>query len=182
MARRRLRFIAIVGSKKSGKTSLASYLVRRLSRKGRRVASIKHVHHRGFTMDTPNKDSWRLTKAGSGTVVVISPDEIAQITKLSRKPIRKRFTLAVKNAVRMRPDFVVIEGFTSVLQGSSRGFRVIVMAKDQSDLAKSLTRVDGRVVAISGEIAKRSKQSSYQGIPILRFPKYGDRILAAAAK
>lgn len=115
VGRRGARFIAIVGSKKTGKTTLATFLVHRLVRKGYRVASIKHVHHRGFSMDTPGKDSWCLTKAGSHTVVVISPDEMGQVTRLGNGLNRQLFPLAVKTASSIRPDIIVIEGFASML-------------------------------------------------------------------
>lgn len=106
MAYRKTRIIAIVGSKKSGKTTVAEFLVRRLARSGYGVSAIKHVHHRGFTLDTRNKDSWRLTRAGAGSVVVTAPGEIAEITRLSAMPMRKRFGLAVRAALQSNPDLL----------------------------------------------------------------------------
>ncbi len=182
VGRRGARFIAIVGSKKTGKTTLATFLVHRLVRKGYRVASIKHVHHRGFSMDTPGKDSWCLTKAGSHTVVVISPDEMGQVTRLGNGLNRQLFPLAVKTASSIRPDIIVIEGFASMLHSFSRPFVTIVMAKDEGDLSRSLGRVRCSVFAISGRIAETASKASHNGIPILKYPKDHERLFKAISK
>jgi molybdopterin-guanine dinucleotide biosynthesis protein MobB len=176
MARRRPRFVAILGSKKSGKTKLAAFLVRRLTWDGVRVAAVKHVHHRGFTMDTPGKDSWRLTKAGSRTVVVVSPDELGQITRLPAGGVRNRFKLALAKALETKPEVVVVEGFAAALKGLSSPFLIIVMAKNPKDLEKTLSRVDGHVLAISGKIAERGAKA-YGEIPIIKFPRNAKRLV-----
>lgn len=176
------RFIAVVGSRKSGKTRLAAFLVRRLTRRGFRVASIKHVHHRGFTMDTPNKDSWRLTKAGARSVVIVSPGEIAQITKLSTGPEKQRFMLGRDAVIRANPDFVVVEGFASAARGYSHHLRIIVTAKSENDLIESLGRVEGKVAAITGAIAHTTKRKGFRGIPVLRYPRDTERLLRLVSR
>jgi len=178
--RRRPSFIAVVGSKKTGKTTLATFLVHRLVRKGYSVASIKHVHHRGFSMDTPGTDSWRLAKAGSRTVVVISPDEMAQTTRLGQR--LQLFPMAVKAALGIRPDVIVIEGFASMLHSFSNPLAIIVMARDEDDLLRSLNRVPRSVVAISGSIAETTSKTGHNGIPILKYPTDRERLLRAISK
>jgi molybdopterin-guanine dinucleotide biosynthesis protein MobB len=175
-------FIDIVGSKKSGKTTLATFLVRRLVRKGYRVASIKHVHHRGFSIDTPGKDSWRLTKAGSHTVVVISPDEMGQITSFKHISNRRLFPLAVKTALGIRPDIIVIEGFASMPHVSSRRLVTIVMARDEDDLSSTLDRVHHPVFAISGRIAETASGANHDGIPILKYPTDRELLLRTISR
>jgi molybdopterin-guanine dinucleotide biosynthesis protein B len=180
--RDRPSFIAVVGSKKTGKTTLATFLVHRLVTKGYRVASMKHVHHRGFSIDTPGKDSWRLTKAGSHTVVIISPDEMGQITKLLHASNKQLFPLALQAALAVRPDIVVIDGFASMLRALSHPLVTIVMAKDANDLSASMGRVGRCVFAISGPIAMANQNRSHNEVPIFSYPRERERLFKAISK
>lgn len=64
--------IHIVGRKNSGKTTLIVELVTELTRRGYKVATIKHTHH-NHELDTPGKDSHRHREAGSQAVGILSP-------------------------------------------------------------------------------------------------------------
>ena len=65
----RQKIIAVCGVKNSGKTTLLVKLVEELSKRGMKVAVIKHDGH-DFTCDIPGTDSYRLSKAGAyGTAV-----------------------------------------------------------------------------------------------------------------
>ncbi len=77
--------ISIVGKPKSGKTTLIEKLISELKSRGYKVATIKHsAHHLDF--DKTGKDSWRHIEAGSSATVVISPDQLVLIEKLSSQP------------------------------------------------------------------------------------------------
>ncbi|HEX7343586.1 MAG TPA: molybdopterin-guanine dinucleotide biosynthesis protein B [bacterium] len=65
-------WIAVVGPKKSGKTSLIEALIPYLKERGYRVATVKHSHH-GHTIDRDWSDSNRHARAGAGRIVIISP-------------------------------------------------------------------------------------------------------------
>lgn len=65
--------IRIVGSKKSGKTTLIENLSKELKSRGFRVAAVKHTSH-DHEFDRPGTDSWRFRQAGCETAVIISPD------------------------------------------------------------------------------------------------------------
>ncbi len=68
--------VAIVGNKKSGKTTVAVGLIRELSARGHRVMSVKHGHH--FRLDREGTDSWRHRhEGGAHRVVLAGPDEVA---------------------------------------------------------------------------------------------------------
>jgi molybdopterin-guanine dinucleotide biosynthesis protein B len=69
--------VAIVGKKKSGKTTVIERLVAELVRRGRRVGTIKHGHD--FDLDTEGKDSWRHRAAGSTRTVLAGPDGCAVV-------------------------------------------------------------------------------------------------------
>jgi len=67
-----MRRIHIIGRKNSGKTTLVVELVQQLSAMGKRVATIKHTHHR-HELDVPGKDSYRHREAGAAAVGILSP-------------------------------------------------------------------------------------------------------------
>jgi molybdopterin-guanine dinucleotide biosynthesis protein B len=64
--------IHIVGRKNAGKTTLVCELVRELSRRGFRVATVKHTHH-NHELDTPGKDSHQHRASGAAGVGILSP-------------------------------------------------------------------------------------------------------------
>ncbi len=66
------RRIHIVGRKNSGKTTLVCDLVRELTRRGVKVATVKHTHHH-HELDTPGKDSHLHREAGAAAVGILSP-------------------------------------------------------------------------------------------------------------
>ncbi len=68
--------ISIVGKSSSGKTTLLESLIAELTRRGHRVAIVKHSHH-ADDIDTPAKDTWRFTKAGSALSAINSLDHLA---------------------------------------------------------------------------------------------------------
>jgi molybdopterin-guanine dinucleotide biosynthesis protein B len=68
--------VAVIGNKKSGKTTLTVALIAALAERGRRVMSAKHGHH--FRFDTEGTDSWRHRhEGGAERVVMMGPDELA---------------------------------------------------------------------------------------------------------
>lgn len=77
--------VAIVGWKKSGKTTLTVRLVAELVRRGRRVATVKHAHHK-FQIDDAETDSARHRRAGAHQVAVVSAERIAMIKELRSEP------------------------------------------------------------------------------------------------
>ena len=78
----RIWVVAVVGTKKSGKTTTTESLIRELNRRGYKVATIKHIPEPDFTIDTPEKDTWRYAQAGAKTIVSAAANEIATIEKM----------------------------------------------------------------------------------------------------
>jgi len=76
-----MQVIAVVGSKKSGKTTTLENLIKELTERGYKVAAIKHIAEPGFTIDTAGKDTWKFAKAGAKTIVSMATNEIATIEK-----------------------------------------------------------------------------------------------------
>jgi molybdopterin-guanine dinucleotide biosynthesis protein B len=60
----------IIGKKNSGKTGVTVALAAELTRRGRRVMTVKHGH--GFRLDQPGKDSWRHRHEGGALRTVLA--------------------------------------------------------------------------------------------------------------
>jgi molybdopterin-guanine dinucleotide biosynthesis protein B len=100
--------VSIVGKSNSGKTTLIEKMIAELSRRGWRVASIKHNRH-GFEIDHEGKDSWRQKKAGAVSTVIASPQQIALIEDTDRDlEIGELAERYIRNA-----DIILVEGYKS---------------------------------------------------------------------
>lgn len=119
-----LRAVAVVGFKKSGKTTVVEGLVRELVKRGYRVGTIKHIREEEFSMDTPGKDTWRHARAGASVIVSLAPREVATITKRSANLEEIMSTLQLL-------DFVIVEGFRK-----SRGMAKIVTPRTAGEVSK----------------------------------------------
>jgi molybdopterin-guanine dinucleotide biosynthesis adapter protein len=97
----------IVGWKNSGKTTLTSRLIAELTRRGYKVAAVKHAHH-GFDVDQPGRDSYTFREAGAREVAVVSGKRVAVMHELRDEPeppledVLKRLGGS---------DLILIEGF-----------------------------------------------------------------------
>lgn len=100
-----MQAIAVVGTKKSGKTTTIENLTRELTKRGYKVAAIKHIPEPNFTIDTPGKDTWRYQQAGAHTIISVATNETATIEKTTTTPTLE--TLLKKCADN---DIVFIEG------------------------------------------------------------------------
>lgn len=98
--------ISIVGRSSSGKTTLLENLIGELKRRGYNLATIKHSVS-GFGLDQPGKDSWRLAEAGSGAVVLSSPQKVALIKPMNREATLEELLYLVDGDF----DLILTEGF-----------------------------------------------------------------------
>jgi molybdopterin-guanine dinucleotide biosynthesis protein B len=110
--------ISIVGKSDSGKTTLIEKLVPELTRRGFRIATVKHDVH-GFEVDREGKDSWRHKKAGAHSVVISSPFKVALIRDVEKdlnlEEIREKLIRDV--------DLIVSEGYKNDVQPKIEVFR-----------------------------------------------------------
>ncbi len=100
-----MKIISIVGKKNTGKTTLTTKIIQELTKRGYKVASIKHSHHT-IEMDKKNTDTWKHKQAGSEIVVGIGSTtffNINQTTDLNR------ILYLLKHIDTI--DYVIIEGF-----------------------------------------------------------------------
>ena len=75
--------IGIAGWKKSGKTTLVVRLIEEFTRRGLKVATVKHAHH-NFQIDDDETDSARHRRAGAAQVAIVSAKRWALIGELGR--------------------------------------------------------------------------------------------------
>lgn len=110
--------VSIVGKSDSGKTTLIEKLLPELTKRGYRIATVKHDTH-GFEVDREGKDSWRHKKAGAFAVVISSPKKIALIREVERdlklEEIREKFIQDV--------DLIISEGYKKDVQPKIEIFR-----------------------------------------------------------
>jgi molybdopterin-guanine dinucleotide biosynthesis protein B len=96
-----------VGHSNSGKTTLIERLIPEMTRRGLRIATIKHAHHK-VQLDTEGKDSWRYKNAGAALSMLVTTNELQLVADANepREPIKlaKRFL--------NEADMVLAEGFS----------------------------------------------------------------------
>ena len=102
-----MRIISIVGLKNTGKTSLTSKIIKELTNREFKVASIKHSHHQ-MEMDHEGTDTYKQMESGSDFVVGIGGRTYFNINE---RLDLERILFLIK--LIENPDFVVIEGFKS---------------------------------------------------------------------
>lgn len=123
--------IAVVGSKRSGKTTTVEALIKELTKRGHRIAAVKHISEQDFTMDTKGKDTWRYTQAGAQTVIGISAGEVATIEKAD-----KTFSLEDILERSQGHDIVFLEGFKKLVNKAKDILKIVVVkSKDEAQEA-----------------------------------------------
>jgi molybdopterin-guanine dinucleotide biosynthesis protein MobB len=102
------RIICIVGRKNAGKTTLTVALAAELTRRGRRVMTIKHTHHTVET-DRSGTDSWRHFHEGRAErVLLATPDHRV----LFERAAGEADPVALARQHLGGADIVLAEGFT----------------------------------------------------------------------
>ncbi len=149
--------IAVVGTKKSGKTSTIETLIGELSSRGYKVAAIKHVPEPDHTIDTPGKDTWRYAHAGARTVVSAAAYEIATVEKI---PLE---TVSLDELVKRckGTNLVFVEGFKKQVS-KRKDLPKIVVVKNAEEVSSAI-RVYKPIVAFSGSYSttKLDKEIPY---------------------
>lgn len=128
-----MQIIAVVGSKKSGKTTTTENLIRELTERGYKVAAIKHISEADFTIDIAGKDTWKFAKAGAKTIISIAANEIATI----EKGITESVSLETLLKKCRGNDVVLIEGLKKLV-ALKKNIPKIVVAKTMKETVKAL--------------------------------------------
>jgi len=131
------KFVAVIGGKHSGKTTVIEHLTRELKHRGYRVGVIKEMV-RVASIDTPAKETDRYAQAGAEVVVAVPREETVVF-------IKKRLTIREILPYLVDADFVVLEGF-----GFEAQIPKIVAAKTALETQRYHTDA---TIAVSGIIA-----------------------------
>lgn len=136
--------VCVVGPKRNvGKTTVVEGLVKKLTEKGLRVGTVKHIHG---SFDTPHKDTWKHIKAGATATGVITDSELLTIWNSSELPIIPETVL---DKLPKNLDYVIVEGFRH-----SEYPKIIV-----ADVAEDLESINlSNTVAISGRIVEKPEE------------------------
>jgi len=130
--------VLIVGKSDAGKTTLLEKVVRELTFRGYRIATIKHDAH-SFEIDHPGKDSWRHKQAGAAITVISSPAKLALVADtdhdLTLSEIREIYVRGV--------DLIVTEGYKRETHPKIEVFR-------QEIHREMLCTDDENLIAIAG--------------------------------
>ncbi|MHB1236511.1 MAG: molybdopterin-guanine dinucleotide biosynthesis protein B [Gallionella sp.] len=100
-----------VGHSGSGKTTLIEKLLRELSGRGLRVATIKHAHHK-VVLDTPGKDSWRYKQAGAVMSMLVTSSELQLVADAPVDCNGRREPEQLARRFLGEADLVLAEGFS----------------------------------------------------------------------
>ena len=160
--------IAFVGKQNSGKTVLLEKLVAALSDKSIRVATIKHHSHAGFEFDIKGKDSWRHRQAGSMQTIIVAPDQIASVRKLTKEIEVKQVieTMLFESAVYdEKPNIILVEGYRYGGLPTVELFR----ADNPNDADRNLGAEGNDVVAVVTDIERVAVQAAGAGLPVFGF-------------
>ncbi len=135
--------IGIVGWKKSGKTALMERLIATLTRRGFRIATVKHTHH-DLRAHDGTTDGERHARAGAIQTAVIAPSQWELAGELHSAPAP---TLA-ELAQRFGPaDLILVEGLKSA------AIPKIEVRRRASQTREALAPSDPRIVAIAADHA-----------------------------
>lgn len=125
--------IAVVGSKKSGKTTTVEVLTRELTKRGYTVATVKHISEPHFTIDTVDKDTWRFAKSGAKTILSVAANEIATIEKVNTQNFSlKKILQRCKDS-----NVVFLEGFRKLVSKNKK-IHKIAAVKSKEEVAEAL--------------------------------------------
>lgn len=137
------RIFGITGWKNSGKTTLTERLVSELTRRGRKVSTVKHAHHT-FDIDKEGTDSFRHRQAGATEVAIVSGNRWALMHEL-----RDEAEPALEAILaRLAPcDIVLIEGY------KREGHPKIEARRLQAKETRPLAPDDPSILAIAADHA-----------------------------
>jgi molybdopterin-guanine dinucleotide biosynthesis protein MobB len=159
-----LHIVAVIGGKHSGKTTAVEALVKGLVKRGYKVATVKHVSQKDFTMDTEGKDTWRHAKAGAIITTTVAANEIATIRKGDTSDYRINDIIKTfENEV----DTVIFEGFRKLVKEEK--ILKIVAVKNKEEALKASEQFKP-IIAFVGPFSTEKLNLKAPYIDVLKNP------------
>jgi molybdopterin-guanine dinucleotide biosynthesis protein B len=160
-----MRVIAVVGSKKSGKTTTIENLTRELTKRRYKVAAIKHVSEPDFTIDNPEKDTWKFAQSGAKTIISVAANEIATIEKIPIESVSLETLLK-----KCRDNNVVFVEGLKKLVAKNKSVPKIVTVKSMKETMNALESFKP-IVAFSGPYSTKSLKTKIPYANSLKSPQ-----------
>lgn len=148
------KFVAVVGGKHSGKTTVVEHLIAELRRRRCRVGAVKEMV-RIPSLDTPATETDRYSSAGAEVIVAVPRNETVVF-------IKKRLSVKEILPFLNEMDYVVLEGFES-----EKTLTKVIAAKTAEEAKRYL---DLSVIAISGIIT--DSQTETQKAASMKLPLF----------
>jgi len=123
--------ISIVGKSSTGKTTFLEKLIRELTSRKYKVATIKHSHH-SISFDDPSKDSWRHAQAGASATMVSSTTETQVIRPIPREQTIDELARDLGEGF----DVILTEGFSR-----SDAAKIEIHRKEAGPLLETASRL-----------------------------------------
>jgi len=155
-----LRLVAVVGAKKSGKTTVVERMLDELARRDLRAGSLKFIHHESFTIHAEGRDTARHWEAGAHFSISLAPGETAMV----RRTGGRHETLAdVEGLVPPGTRVLLCEGLVT----GGPDVRTVLCLREPGQAGAYLRELpgDAHVVAVSGVVASSGEEVA--GMPVL---------------
>lgn len=135
----------------SGKTTLLEKLIPILNEQNIRIAVIKHAHH-AFDIDHPEKDSYKIRKAGAQQILISSKNRWALMHENKSTDTELSLQDALKHIVTDNIDLVIVEGY------KASPFPKIEIYRPE--LGKPLiSENDENIIAVATDMASKTETS-----------------------
>ncbi len=157
--------LAVAGSKKSGKTTTIEVLIRELTKRGYKIAAVKHIPEPNFTVDKEGKDTWRFAQSGAKTIISASSDEVTTIQKLSGKDLSLR---AILQKCRGN-EIVILEGFREIVSMNKNVLKIVAV-KSAGEALESVKSFHP-ILAFTGPYSTRDLNLSVPYVDMLKNPE-----------
>ncbi len=155
-----MRLVAIVGTKKSGKTTVVERMLAELRSRDLRVGTLKLIHHEGFTIHAEGRDTARHWEAGADFSIALAPGE----TTLVRRTEGRHDGMAdIDGILPPGTDVLLAEGLVT----GGLEVRTVVCSRTPDEATVILGGLpgDANVVAASGLVA--ADTDAVDGLPAL---------------
>jgi molybdopterin-guanine dinucleotide biosynthesis adapter protein len=146
MAKEGIPYLSFVGRSNTGKTTVVERLIPILSKRGLKVAVIKH-HPYDFNIDIPGKDTYRYKQAGATMSILASPGKVALVEDTERElALEEIITRYIRDV-----DLLIIEGFKR-----ERVPKIEVFMKKEDGLLPVCTGDKNLIAIITDELVETS--------------------------
>jgi len=157
--------IAVLGGKSSGKTATIEALTRELTKRGYKIAAVKHVPESDFTIDTAGKDTWRFAQSGAKTIISVASNEITTIEKGKAK----KFPLKEILQKCQGHDIVFLEGFKKFV-GNKKDIRKIVVVRSAKEISEAANNIKP-ILAFTGSCSTKNLNPKIPYVNVLKNPE-----------